>query len=104
MGGTVEIEDVQGAGYRLYESSDDDSPACLLCPRSWLGALDALADCHRFLICGPAHSGKSTFSRMLTNSLLSQSDVLVGCLDLDPGQTHHTPPVTLSVDLKGAVI
>ncbi|PHH71572.1 hypothetical protein CDD80_5135 [Ophiocordyceps camponoti-rufipedis] len=51
------------------------------------------------LVCGPKSSGKSTFSRILTNRLLTtthrQSGVAV--LDLDPGQAEYGPPGTVSL-------
>ena len=64
------------------------------------------------LICGPKGSGKSTFTRLLTNRLLTlpkpspgrrtraskeESGVLL--LDLDPGQSEFCPPGTVSLVL-----
>lgn len=63
------------------------------------------------LVCGPKGSGKSTFSRFLTNRLLtsqsssgrrtrsSKIDTGVIVLDLDPGQSEFCPPGTLSLVL-----
>ena len=46
------------------------------------------------LVCGPAGTGKSTFSRYLTNSLLSGKYASTGIayLDIDPGQPEYSPP------------
>ena len=61
------------------------------------------------MMCGPKSSGKSTFCRILANSMLtrisvrSQSDsALRGCdrvvfLDLDPGQPEFSPPGEISL-------
>ena len=60
------------------------------------------------MVCGPKNSGKSTFTRYLTNSVLvraarglqSQSiaqDDGVALLDLDPGQPEFSPPGEISL-------
>lgn len=59
------------------------------------------------VICGPKGSGKSTFSRILTNSLLNvnpdpRSSTRrgfdgVAFLDLDPGQPEYSPPGEISL-------
>lgn len=60
------------------------------------------------LVCGPKGAGKSTFSKLLTNRLLtcSSSGVSntsgrqifgIAVLDLDPGQPEYTPAGTLSL-------
>jgi polynucleotide 5'-hydroxyl-kinase GRC3/NOL9 len=56
------------------------------------------------MICGPKSSGKSTFSRLLTNRLLTTSstqeiDSHIAFLDLDPGQPEFSPPGQLSLHL-----
>lgn len=56
------------------------------------------------MICGPKSSGKSTFSRLLTNRLLTTSatqetDSPIAFLDLDPGQPEFSPPGQLSLHL-----
>jgi polynucleotide 5'-hydroxyl-kinase GRC3/NOL9 len=56
------------------------------------------------MICGPRSSGKSTFSRLLTNRLLTTSSTQetyspVAFLDLDPGQPEFSPPGQLSLHL-----
>ena len=51
-------------------------------------------------ICGPKSSGKSTFSHLLLNGLLSSSAGLsqgVAFLDLDPGQSEFSPPSQISL-------
>ncbi|RGP80374.1 polynucleotide 5 -hydroxyl-kinase grc3 [Fusarium longipes] len=54
------------------------------------------------LICGPKSAGKSTFSRLFLNGLLTdrsqkQNARSVAVLDLDPGQPEYAPPGTLSL-------
>ncbi|KJZ71703.1 hypothetical protein HIM_08900 [Hirsutella minnesotensis 3608] len=60
------------------------------------------------VVCGPKSAGKSTFSRLLTNRLLTtvRSDTNdcpqlltqgVAVLDLDPGQPEYAPPGTISL-------
>lgn len=48
------------------------------------------------LVCGPKSSGKSTFSRLLTNRLLNDING-VAIIDLDPGQPEYACPGTLSL-------
>lgn len=57
------------------------------------------------LVCGPKSAGKSTFSKLLTNRLLTE-DVFsspqgapkgVAVLDLDPGQPEYAPSGTVSL-------
>ncbi|XP_009394098.1 polynucleotide 5'-hydroxyl-kinase NOL9 isoform X1 [Musa acuminata AAA Group] len=48
------------------------------------------------LVCGPGNSGKSTFSRLLLNTLLHRYK-RVGYLDTDVGQPEFTPPGCLSL-------
>ncbi|ATY65047.1 RNA processing Grc3 [Cordyceps militaris] len=57
------------------------------------------------LVCGPKGAGKSTFSKLLTNRLLtttdraatSQSVTGVAVIDLDPGQPEYSPAGTVSL-------
>jgi polynucleotide 5'-hydroxyl-kinase GRC3/NOL9 len=54
------------------------------------------------MVCGPKSSGKSTFSKLLINRLLTVSqnqgtDSSVTLLDLDPGQPEFSPPGQLSL-------
>jgi polynucleotide 5'-hydroxyl-kinase GRC3/NOL9 len=54
------------------------------------------------MVCGPKSSGKSTFSKMLVNRLLTVSqaqrtDSCIAFLDLDPGQPEFSPPGQLSL-------
>ena len=57
---------------------------------------------HRILICGPKASGKSTFARLLSNTILTSpaptgsSDGLL-FLDIDPGQPEFSPPGEISL-------
>lgn len=61
------------------------------------------------LVCGPKGSGKSTFSRMITNAILtklpttskasskSSDSPTVALLDVDPGQPEFSPPGEISL-------
>ena len=49
------------------------------------------------LVCGPKAAGKSTFSRLLLNRLVSRRSTAVAILDLDPGQPEYGPPGVLSL-------
>ncbi|KAK2384945.1 polynucleotide 5'-hydroxyl-kinase NOL9 [Trifolium repens] len=50
------------------------------------------------LICGPANSGKATFSRYLLNVLFTKCD-RVAYLDTNVGQPEFTPPAFLSLTI-----
>ncbi|PHH79636.1 hypothetical protein CDD82_2249 [Ophiocordyceps australis] len=84
----------------------------LVSPPQWNQKLVSLAESllvkepATALICGPKSAGKSTFSRLLTNRLLTcaNSDEPgnqlahgVAVLDIDPGQPEYSPPGTLSL-------
>jgi polynucleotide 5'-hydroxyl-kinase GRC3/NOL9 len=102
---------------KLY-SSDDAPKKCiiqdLVSPAEWnkkLSSLAALgADGRAFttLVCGPKSAGKSTFSKILTNRLVTRrpkgsrstppgESQGVAVLDLDPGQPEYAVPGTLSL-------
>lgn len=56
------------------------------------------------LVCGPKSSGKSTFSRIVANRLVTQHNGNkkptwpgVAVLDIDPGQPEFSPPGTISL-------
>ncbi|KAL8828438.1 MAG: hypothetical protein Q9170_006603 [Blastenia crenularia] len=61
------------------------------------------------LVCGPKGSGKSTFSHLLTNAILSRPSIssdsrektrskpCVALLDIDPGQPEFSPPGEISL-------
>ncbi|KAL8708778.1 MAG: hypothetical protein Q9225_007556, partial [Loekoesia sp. 1 TL-2023] len=61
------------------------------------------------LVCGPKGSGKSTFSRMLSNAILTKpsinsnlgsimrNDRCIALLDIDPGQPEFSPPGEISL-------
>ncbi|EFX00884.1 RNA processing protein [Grosmannia clavigera kw1407] len=53
-----------------------------------------------YFVCGPKGSGKSTFSRLLTNRLLTEeasTGGAVAMLDIDPGQPEFATPGTVSL-------
>ena len=81
-------------------------------PKDWFFHLARLAgqaqhSAATILICGPKGSGKSTFGRLLSNSILSlapqvQSEGQLGrhalyLIDLDPGQPEFSPPGEISL-------
>lgn len=98
---------------KLYSS--DDAPARsmvqdLVSPPAWNKKLSELLRTTTSgkpltaLVCGPKSSGKSTFSRILTNRLLTEKVPQVSnkprgivVLDLDPGQPEYVPPGALSL-------
>ena len=51
------------------------------------------------MVCGPKGSGKSTFTRLLTNAFIarSQASSNAALLDLDPGQPEYSPPGNISL-------
>lgn len=58
------------------------------------------------MICGPKSSGKSTFSKIVTNRLITRRDGTKGriwpgvaILDIDPGQPEFSPPGVVSLVL-----
>ncbi|TQS37460.1 hypothetical protein Golomagni_02063, partial [Golovinomyces magnicellulatus] len=66
--------------------------------------LDGSGRAHIVFVCGPKSSGKSTFSKLLINKLLSASASEgsnashgVALLDLDPGQPEYSPPGQISL-------
>lgn len=86
----------------------------LVCPPKWNRKLASLVESASgreplsFLICGPKSAGKSTFSKLLTNRLLTATNAEpdgsarpvvtgVAVLDLDPGQPEYAPPGTVSL-------
>ncbi|RKF63314.1 Polynucleotide 5'-hydroxyl-kinase GRC3 [Golovinomyces cichoracearum] len=77
-------------------------------PPEWnLSISNCLGDsrrAHVVFVCGPKSSGKSTFSKLLVNRLLSASASEgsnashgVVLLDLDPGQPEYSPPGQISL-------
>lgn len=84
----------------------------LYSPPEWNKKLSELTDTAKpapVFVCGPKGSGKSTFSRLLTNRLLTRTQAQpkgkarpqggVVVLDLDPGQPEFCPPGTISLVL-----
>lgn len=76
----------------------------LVSPAAWnkkLSSLtgDAATKAFSVLVCGPKSSGKSTFSKILVNRLVTGRAASrgVAVLDLDPGQPEYAPPGTLSL-------
>ncbi|KAL8946743.1 MAG: hypothetical protein Q9222_006901 [Ikaeria aurantiellina] len=104
-------------------SSDDTHkrPLRLLEPPSDWQALISTVLCTKsadqpkqILVCGPKGSGKSTFTRMLINALLTKSGNehknnrhiklfnSVALLDMDPGQPEYSPPGEISLVQVGS--
>ncbi|KAG0484707.1 hypothetical protein HPP92_008598 [Vanilla planifolia] len=69
-------------------------------PPQWVDAVDVIVRSPQTppiaMICGPKNSGKSTFSRLLLNSLLERYE-RVGYLDTDVGQPEFYVPGCLSL-------
>ncbi|KAF4978980.1 hypothetical protein FZEAL_4735 [Fusarium zealandicum] len=106
-----------GESFKLMEipkicTSEDAPKKCivqdLVSPPEWNKKLASLVSISRkksslsTLVCGPKSSGKSTFSRLLMNRLLTdrasgQAAISVAVLDLDPGQPEYAPAGTLSL-------
>lgn len=95
-------------------NSDDAPKKCVIqelsSPPAWnkkLADLVSVAKSGPFttLVCGPKSAGKSTFSKMLANRLLTSEAARttragthgVAVLDLDPGQPEYAPCGTLSL-------
>ncbi|KAF7555837.1 hypothetical protein G7046_g6472 [Stylonectria norvegica] len=100
------------ATFQILCTSEDAPKRCiiqdLIAPPKWNKKLASLVLAARdkpsltTLVCGPKSAGKSTFSRLLTNRLLTdrslpQSSKGVVILDLDPGQPEYAPAATLSL-------
>ncbi|KAJ4271685.1 Polynucleotide 5'-hydroxyl-kinase grc3 [Fusarium torreyae] len=100
------------ATFQIIHTSEDAPKKCiiqdLVSPPAWNRKLASLIMTSRkkpsltTLVCGPKSSGKSTFSRLFLNRLLtdqsqSQTTRSVVVLDLDPGQPEYAPAGTLSL-------
>lgn len=96
----------------LYTSADGPKRAILQelkAPAEWNKKIAGLVNGKRtnppvLLVCGPKSSGKSTFSRILTNKLVTHQDSTrermwsgVAILDIDPGQPEFSPPGVISL-------
>ncbi|MCL7046667.1 hypothetical protein MKW94_013327 [Papaver nudicaule] len=78
----------------------------IIIPVEWTEAAESIADDDSVspppiaLICGPKNSGKTTFSRILLNTLLqNQRYDKVAYLDTDVGQPEFTPPGCLALTI-----
>ncbi|KAM0257602.1 hypothetical protein ACHAQJ_004302 [Trichoderma viride] len=109
---STEITLGRGRTFQIVCSSDDAPKKCVIqelsSPPAWnkkLADLVSLAKSGPFttLVCGPKSAGKSTFSKMLANRLLTSETTTttartgVAVLDLDPGQPEYAPCGTLSL-------
>ncbi|WXC40594.1 Polynucleotide 5'-hydroxyl-kinase grc3 [Fusarium graminearum] len=98
--------------FEIIYTSEDAPKKCiiqkLVSPPEWNKKLSSLVATSRkkpslsTLICGPKSAGKSTFSRLFLNGLLTDRSQKQGArsvviLDLDPGQPEYAPPGTLSL-------
>ncbi|KAM0209669.1 hypothetical protein ACHAQD_011089 [Fusarium lateritium] len=100
------------ATFQIIYTSEDAPKKCiiqdLVSPPAWNKKLSSLVATSRkrpslsTFICGPKSAGKSTFSRLFLNRLLTdrgqnQPSRKVVILDLDPGQPEYAPAGTLSL-------
>jgi polynucleotide 5'-hydroxyl-kinase GRC3/NOL9 len=81
----------------------DSSPSSpdIYIPEQWSKAANFIISSSTppiILICGPANSGKATFSRYLLNLLFTKCD-RVSYLDTNVGQPEFTPPAFLSLTI-----
>ncbi|KAF4334411.1 polynucleotide 5 hydroxyl-kinase grc3 [Fusarium beomiforme] len=98
--------------FQIIFTSEDAPKKCiiqdLVSPPAWNKKLSSLVMTSRkkpslsTLICGPKSSGKSTFSRLFLNRLLTdpsqnRTSRSVVIMDLDPGQPEYAPVGTLSL-------
>ncbi|KAI3959587.1 hypothetical protein MKW92_036960 [Papaver armeniacum] len=85
----------------MGEEVETASPEIII-PGEWTQAAESIAHDHSLpspliaLICGPKNSGKTTFSRILLNTLLYDK---VAYLDTDVGQPEFTPPGCLALTI-----
>ncbi|KAM0481077.1 hypothetical protein ACHAPX_003970 [Trichoderma viride] len=110
-GGSTETSLGRGRTFQIVCSSDDAPKKCVIqelsSPPAWnkkLADLVSVAKGSPFttLVCGPKSAGKSTFSKMLVNRLLTSDTSTaartgVAVLDLDPGQPEYAPCGTISL-------
>ncbi|KAH0492984.1 hypothetical protein TgHK011_007909 [Trichoderma gracile] len=104
----------KGRTFQIVCSSDDAPKKCVIqelsSPPAWNKKLADLVSVAKngpltTLVCGPKSAGKSTFSKMLANRLLTSEPAAttrtgthgVAILDLDPGQPEYAPCGTLSL-------
>ncbi|KAK1251669.1 hypothetical protein MKX07_007148 [Trichoderma sp. CBMAI-0711] len=104
----------KGRTFQIVCSSDDAPKKCVIqelsSPPAWNKKLADLVTVAKngpltTLVCGPKSAGKSTFSKMLANRLLTSETAAttragthgVAVLDLDPGQPEYAPCGTLSL-------
>ncbi|KAH7382823.1 hypothetical protein BKA64DRAFT_629692 [Cadophora sp. MPI-SDFR-AT-0126] len=79
----------------------------LVSPPEWNLLLSKLSEpaekARVIMVCGPKSSGKSTFTKLLCNRLLSEATANkalsqgIALLDLDPGQPEYSPPGQLAL-------
>ncbi|PON30445.1 protein GRC3 [Trichoderma gamsii] len=109
--GSTETSLGRGRTFQIVCSSDDAPKKCVIqelsSPPAWnkkLADLVSVAKGSPFttLVCGPKSAGKSTFSKMLINRILTSDASTatrtgVAVLDLDPGQPEFAPCGTVSL-------
>ncbi|KAM0466335.1 hypothetical protein ACHAPV_001294 [Trichoderma viride] len=109
--GSTEASLGRGRTFQIVCSSDDAPKKGVIqelsSPPAWnkkLADLVSVAKGSPFttLVCGPKSAGKSTFSKMLVNRILTSDTSTaartgVAVLDLDPGQPEYAPCGTISL-------
>ncbi|KAI5462307.1 hypothetical protein BGZ63DRAFT_354734 [Mariannaea sp. PMI_226] len=108
----AEKKNAKEATFQILFSSEDAPKRLiiqdLVSPPEWNKQLASSVSAARkkpsllTLVCGPKSAGKSTFSRLLTNRLLTDRALAQGSkgvviLDLDPGQPEYVPAGILSL-------
>ncbi|KAI9147756.1 Polynucleotide 5'-hydroxyl-kinase GRC3 [Paramyrothecium foliicola] len=114
VGDSAQRPGYRNSSYRILCTSEDAPRKSLIqdlvSPPEWNRVLASIvsaatkADSYTILVCGPKSAGKSTFSRLLANRLLTRADQsgtldarAIAFLDLDPGQPEFSPAGTLSL-------
>lgn len=111
----ADTEEIKRRSWQILSTSADGPKRAFLqelkSPAEWNKRIADLVKpsrdgCPVFLVCGPKGSGKSTFSRIMTNKLITRRDGTkariwpgVAVLDIDPGQPEFSPPGVISLVL-----
>ncbi|KAM3436381.1 hypothetical protein MY4824_004349 [Beauveria thailandica] len=112
-----DTDNSSGDTFRILCTSEDAPKKGIIqelnSPAEWNKAISDITSSTAFdqraqsstLVCGPKGAGKSTFSKLLTNRLLTTTNRVstaqpgpgVAVIDLDPGQPEYAPAGTVSL-------